>query len=175
MFCVGFFSWIWYDMNMKCNALKKLYAYRPSLETSIGVVLYNLSKGEKRFLLLQYPHGHWDFVKGHKEKGESDEDTLRREVMEETGIQNLKRIHFYPKKRIFYFYKAKGTEIIKRVRRGNGLFIFKQVIYYSAETKDVDIHISDEHIGWRWFLYDEALKKLTFENSKNVLKQLKIT
>ncbi len=68
-------------------------------EESIGVVLsYLLSssspivsktKSEKnnaRFLLLKSPRGDWNFVKGHREKKETDYETLKREIFEETGI-----------------------------------------------------------------------------------------
>ena len=59
------------------------------METSCGIVLVNYGT----VLLLQYPQGHWDFPKGHVE--ESDEDhhaTARRELLEETGIEEIEFI-----------------------------------------------------------------------------------
>ena len=52
------------------------------METSCGLVLVNYDM----LLVLQYPQGHWDFVKGHVEPDESFEDTALRELAEETGI-----------------------------------------------------------------------------------------
>ncbi|MFH1332713.1 MAG: NUDIX domain-containing protein, partial [archaeon] len=51
-------------------------------EKSAGVIVYN--NGE--FLILQYTAGHWDFPKGHIEKGETERETALRELKEETGI-----------------------------------------------------------------------------------------
>ncbi|PKK39843.1 hypothetical protein ABB02_00903 [Clostridiaceae bacterium JG1575] len=41
---------------------------------------------EGRYLILQHRAGHWDFPKGHREPGETDEETAQREVAEETGL-----------------------------------------------------------------------------------------
>ena len=38
-------------------------------ETSAGIVLFRKEESKKLFLLLHYPSGHWDFVKGKMEKG----------------------------------------------------------------------------------------------------------
>ena len=37
-------------------------------ETSAGIVLFRKEETKKLFLLLHYPSGHWDFVKGKMEK-----------------------------------------------------------------------------------------------------------
>ncbi|NHI03261.1 hypothetical protein DYY67_1573 [Candidatus Nitrosotalea sp. TS] len=38
-------------------------------ERSSGAILYRESPSGKLYLLLNYPSGHWDFVKGNIEKG----------------------------------------------------------------------------------------------------------
>ena len=40
-------------------------------QTSAGVVLFQNVSSEKLFLLLNYPQGHWDFVKGKIEENET--------------------------------------------------------------------------------------------------------
>ena len=65
------------------------------MEKSCGVVLFN----EQKVLLLQYAtgqkegewdlQGHWDFPKGHVDKGETEIETATRELEEETGIKNI--------------------------------------------------------------------------------------
>ena len=60
-----------------------------SFEYSVGSVIYRRENGKILFLLLHYVSGHWDFVKGHKEKDETDLETLKRETFEETGIKDL--------------------------------------------------------------------------------------
>ena len=55
-------------------------------ETSAGIVIFRKEESKKLFLLLHYPSGHWDFVKGKMEKGETTQQTAIRETKEETGI-----------------------------------------------------------------------------------------
>jgi 8-oxo-dGTP pyrophosphatase MutT (NUDIX family) len=136
-------------------------------EVSVGAVVFRQETSGRRYLLLHYPSGHFDFAKGHVEEGETEEMTLRRETIEETGIHDLE---VYPKKvSIRYFYVAKGTEYDKRVRTGKGTMIFKQVHFYPAKTEMLDVEISHEHIGFVWLPYEEALAKVTFDNAKRVL------
>ena len=45
---------------------------------------------EIEYLLLNYPAGHWDFPKGRIEKGETEIETARREIKEETDISKIK-------------------------------------------------------------------------------------
>ena len=59
-------------------------------ETSAGIVLFRKEGSKKLFLLLHYPSGHWDFVKGKMEQGESTHQTAIREAQEETGITDIK-------------------------------------------------------------------------------------
>jgi bis(5'-nucleosidyl)-tetraphosphatase len=33
------------------------------------------------------------------------------------------------------------------------------------------VKISDEHIGFQWFFFEQTLEKLSFENSKEILKK----
>jgi len=55
-------------------------------ETSAGIVLFRKENSKNLFLLLNYPSGHWDFVKGKMEKGETTHETAIRETKEETEI-----------------------------------------------------------------------------------------
>ena len=61
-------------------------------ERSAGIVLFRESDDEILFLLLHYPTGHWDFVKGKIEKDESAQITAIRETKEETGITDVEFI-----------------------------------------------------------------------------------
>ena len=142
-----------------------------SLEKSAGAVIFHYENNERKFLLLHYPSGHWDFPKGHMEKGETEEMTLRRETFEETGIQDLNIVSGF-RKTISYFYNAKGQEREKRRKNGQNIHIWKKVVYYGAETHEREIKISDEHTEYIWLPFDEALEKITFDNSKRVIKKL---
>lgn len=137
-------------------------------EVSVGAVIFRRTQSGIEYLLLRYPHGHWDYVKGHIEAGETQEETLRRETQEESGIEDIQVVKGF-RKYTRYFYTAKGTELVKRKRSGKGIWIFKTVYFYLAEAIDSEISISDEHIGFAWLPFEEAITKLTFPAAKNIL------
>lgn len=147
--------------------LLKIFGFPVIWETSVGAVVFRQENNQRLYLLLHYPSGHFDFPKGHVEDGETEEMTLRRETVEETGIEDLEV--FPSRVSIRYFYDAKGTEREKRLKKGQGIWIFKQVHFYPAETKKKEIVISHEHQGFIWEPFDVALKRVTFENARRVL------
>jgi len=130
-------------------------------ETSAGIVLYRKEKLEKLFLLLHYPSGHWDFVKGKMEKGETTQQTAIRETKEETGITDIAFVENF-EEWIEYNFKYKG-ELVK-----------KKVVFFLAETKTKNIKISHEHSGYTWMDYNTSMEKTTFDNAKNVLTKAQI-
>ena len=58
-------------------------------EKSAGIVLFRNNSDKNEFLLLNYPQGHWDFVKGKIEQNEPSHEAAIRETREETGITNI--------------------------------------------------------------------------------------
>lgn len=136
-------------------------------EVSVGAVVYRTQHGTREFLVLKYPSGHYDFPKGHQEKGETEIQTLLREVREETGLTKLHV--FNQKQTIKYYYRAKGNEYRKRKRAGRGTLIFKLVHFYPAQADFGPVTLSDEHIGFKWMSYQKARRRVTFENAKRVL------
>ncbi len=126
------------------------------METSAGIVLFRREGSENLFLLLHYPSGHWDFVKGHKESGETDRQTAIRESAEETGITDMEFMEGF-KKRIRYSFGYGGRTI------------HKQVIFFLAKTQTRDISISDEHQGYMWTNYEQSMNQVTFDNARSVL------
>lgn len=147
--------------------LLKILGFPVIWEISVGAVVFCIEDNKRQYLLLHYPSGHFDFAKGHIEEGETETMTLTRETEEETGIRDLKV--FPQRTNIRYFYVAKGNEREKRLKSNHGIWIFKQVRFYPAQTQMRDIRISHEHIGSVWLPYEEALTKVTFGNAKRVL------
>jgi bis(5'-nucleosidyl)-tetraphosphatase len=130
-------------------------------EISAGAVLHLMDENfEINYLILNYSYGHWDFPKGNVEIGETEIDTIKREVMEETGIVDIKLIEGF-RQQISYKYRKKSK------------LVHKTVIYYLAETKSNKVVLSFEHVNFAWLNFDDALNKLSFENSKKVLKNAK--
>ena len=145
-------------------------------EKSAGAIIFRKEAGNIYYLLLHYPSlnrkgGHWEFAKGHIEEGESDEETIRREVEEETGIKDIKIIPGF-KQYIKYFFRQYKDNVSEEDRKNNKTpWIFKLVVFYVVQTNTKDVKISPEHVGFVWLPIDEAIKKTTFKNSKILLKE----
>ncbi|HZE93765.1 MAG TPA: NUDIX domain-containing protein, partial [Gemmatimonadales bacterium] len=61
---------------------------RAQRETSAGGVVFRRGPdGQVRFLLIRDSYKNWGFPKGHLEPGEPPAEAARREVTEETGLQ----------------------------------------------------------------------------------------
>ena len=126
-------------------------------ERSAGVILFNKTDGIQ-FLILKYPSGHWDFVKGNIEEGEKEKETVKRELFEETGIDSL-QIHQEFNEKVEYNYYKKNRKV------------HKIVSYYLAETDQKEVKLSFEHLDSKWSDYEDLMKLITFENSREILKK----
>ena len=125
-------------------------------QKSAGIVLFRNASNKNEFLLLNYPQGHWDFVKGKMERDETPHDTARREAGEETGITDIEFINGF-------------EESVEYEFRFNGDLIQKKVIFFLAKTNTSKISLSHEHKDFVWLEYEDAMKKITFQNAKKIL------
>ena len=125
-------------------------------QKSAGIVLFRNASNKNEFLLLNYPQGHWYFVKGKVEEGETPHETALRETKEETGISDIEFIDGFEES-VEYDFRFKNENI------------HKKVIFFLAKTNEKKITLSHEHNDFVWLEYDDALKKTTFRNAKNVL------
>ena len=125
-------------------------------QKSAGIVLFRNVSNKNEFLLLNYPQGHWDFVKGKVEEDETPHETALRETKEETGISDIEFIDGFEES-VEYDFRFKKEDI------------HKKVIFFLAKTDEKNIKLSHEHNDYIWLEYNDALKKTTFENAKNVL------
>ena len=114
-------------------------------EISAGIILFNEHE-KRKFLLLNYPSGHWDFVKG---KMEDDETT------EKTALEFCKGFE----EEIEYYFRVNGEEI------------HKKVIFFLGKTETTDVKLSHEHLNFIWLDFQHALEKITYQNAKNLLKK----
>jgi bis(5'-nucleosidyl)-tetraphosphatase len=126
-------------------------------EKSCGAVIFKRN-GNRKYLLLHYEGGHWDFVKGHVEKDESEKETVERETEEEAGIKDLTFIEGY-RQPISYYYRRAGKTV------------YKQVVFYLVESKTDEIRLSREHVGFDWLPYERAYERLTYKNAKDTLRK----
>lgn len=126
------------------------------METSCGVVLVNFGT----VLLLQYPQGHWDLPKGHVEKDEPFAETMKRELHEETGIEEIRIVDGF-QKTTSYTYTYKGKERVKEVH------------WFLAETDEIDVTLSHEHRDYIWLDWESAFQLITHDETIEVVRAAK--
>lgn len=129
-------------------------------EKSCGIIVFHEDEEERKYLLLHYPSGHWDFPKGHIEEGETEKETAARELLEETGIADIEFVEGF-RETIDYIYRQKGE------------LSNKLVVYFLAKTNLQKVKMSHEHKDFTWLPYEAAFNRVTFDNAKNLLKKAK--
>ena len=121
-------------------------------EKSCGCIVIE----DGKVLLVKHNQGHWGFPKGHVEGNETEEETAKREVKEETNID---------------------VEIIKGKRyteeyitnKGND----KEVIYFIAKKISGEIKKQESEIeNIEWVEIEEVENRLTYNNSKELFKKV---
>jgi len=129
-------------------------------EKCCGGVIFIKEGNQIKYLIIKNKiGGHWDFPKGHVEKGETEEKTAQREIREEVGL----KVHFISgfKESISYI------DHINKVQ--------KTVVFFVGEAVSSKVeYIFDEVEDHLWLDYDNAVKKLTYENARAVLKKASI-
>lgn len=123
-------------------------------ERSCGAIVFRKINDEYRYLVIKNRRSiHWSFPKGHVEKGETDEDTALREVLEESGLH----IEIIPGFKTTSQYQIQGR-------------VEKTVNIYVARTDDTSTVIQESEIeDYSWLTYDAAIKRLRFDNDKKIL------
>ncbi len=125
-------------------------------EFSAGGIVFN---GKGQVLVTQHSQNkHWSFPKGLLDHPEQTmEESALREVKEEGGVEAeiLGKVGYSK-----YVYPFNGEKIFKVVT----YFLMK---YICGDTADHDWEVSD--IGW--FEPEDALKKLTFSQDKELLRK----
>lgn len=125
------------------------------LEISCGTVPYTVRGGKIYYLLIKERRsGHCGFPKGHVERGESEMETALRETLEETSITPTITEGF-------------REEITYRLSNGRK----KTVIYFLAHFEDQAPRHNGgfEHFDYLLLPFNEAHRRLSFENTRAVL------
>ncbi len=108
---------------------------------------------EGKVLLLKRHHPvqgvYWDIPGGRLQKGESQMDTLRREIKEETGLNNVCEVH--------PFMMALTNIRIPALEGDVGL-IFS--IFLVNISESFDPILSDEHVDFEWCSLLNTAEKL---------------
>lgn len=125
------------------------------LEKSCGAVICREDEDFPRVLLIRHRNGgHWAFPKGHVEKDETEEETARREIREETGL----KVKLDPGFRKVVTFSPKPQ-------------VLKDVVYFGARPAGGELKRQEEEVlEAAWHTFGEALALITFENDRDVLR-----
>lgn len=134
--------------------------------TGIRAVVYKIKNGKPFYLVLKRKKRWigWELIKGGKQKNESYEEALIRELREEIGCrkENIEKF-FNIKNKDIFIYPVKYKKIFKK-----DAFKAKD---YAVKIKLFKIKLSDEHSSYRWLSYSKAKKILTHKESKKLLEK----
>lgn len=101
----------------------------------------------------------WEFVKGGTKERETEEDAVKREIIEETGLQEFKII--------------KKLDNVRKEFIGIGNKLNIHSIYLVESNMNIPIHMPQgddkEHSTYLWADADSAMSKLTWDNDKKIL------
>jgi 8-oxo-dGTP pyrophosphatase MutT (NUDIX family) len=110
----------------------------------------------KRSSHMEYPDC-WEDIGGRLEQSETPEDGLRREIFEETGIEDIEIV-----KPLTMFHVFRKNE-----KKAENELIG---ISYWCKTKTSKVKLSDEHTDYKWVAPEEALKLTGHPALKRYLK-----
>lgn len=127
-------------------------------EKSCGAIVYRLDGENIMILMVRHTNGgHWSFPKGHVEQNETEVQTAKREIKEETGIDV----------EIDTRFKEKVTYSPKKD-------VLKDVIFFAAKTDSKEYVRQQEEISKiEWVNLDHAEKRVSFENDRRMLKNFR--
>lgn len=123
-------------------------------EKSCGVIIFRKGKDKIEYLIIRQKNdSHWGFPKGHMEDRETENETAKREVKEETGLT----INILDNFRVTDKYFVKGN-------------IMKEVVFFLGKAEDPKVTIQPEEISdYKWLDEVSAKELLTYESSKKIM------
>lgn len=127
-------------------------------EKSCGAIVYRKFHGNTEILLIRHiKSGYWSFPKGHVEPGETEAETAKREIKEETGVDVLIDTGF---RETVTFSPRRDTS--------------KTVVYFVGLAVNHDLVPQKEEISeLRWVEIGQAMSALTYENDKLIVSKAK--
>ena len=124
-------------------------------EESCGAVVFTRDDDETRYVLIRSLEGVYGFPKGHREPGESREQTALREIREEVGL----RVSLLPG------FSAQEEFPLPEIPNTR-----KRIVYFLAEYEKQPIVPQQEELsGYELCPFDEAMRLLQHESRRRIL------
>lgn len=132
-------------------------------DQSFGIVPIFKKQGDYLYCVVQHAGEHWGFPKGHPNPGESEEESARRELWEETGITEVDIIPSASFNHS-YFFEKDGITYDKSVKYLLGLV--------SNTITSIPEEFKSEISQIKWLPYAELRELITYENAKVLLDEV---
>lgn len=124
-------------------------------EYSCGAVVFTRRGGQPLYVLVEEQSDLFSLPKGHMEGDETEQETARREIFEETGLQPVFLEGFYERDE-YQLSEKPGT--------------WKRVTYFLAEFNDEPLHPREgEIMSIRLLSYEEALRLFKHKETQRIL------
>lgn len=132
--------------------------YKCLYEKSCGAVVYHEDDGERNYLLIRNRSQNVGFPKGHIEYGETELQTVEREILEETGLH----VDITKEFKRLYDYKVKFS-------------VNKRAVYYLAKYTGQRVFPQEGEVLQYWVIpYAEAVDLLTFDKDREILEEAEL-
>jgi 8-oxo-dGTP pyrophosphatase MutT (NUDIX family) len=132
------------------------------LPIQVEAIIFRRNGNVIEYLLLKRPperNGFWQPVTGGVEEGETRDEALQREIMEETGVRNIVAVI-----EDLYHFEFSDPNL-------------NQEYVYGVEVSSSEEIVLDpkEHSEYRWCSLQEALQLLHWKENKEALRKLNTT
>lgn len=128
------------------------------IEISAGGVVVRAIAGVHHALVIRDPYQKWGLPKGHAEEGETTEETALREVLEETGLTDLRLADELVT--IDWVFHAQGHKVHK----------FTTFFLMYSESGDPTPEEREGITACEWVRLDAAHNRISYENASEVVK-----
>lgn len=124
-------------------------------EKSCGAIVFTRQNGQILYAVVQERAGTYSFPKGHMEGDETELETARREIFEETGLRP-QFVSGFSQRDEYHLSEKPGT--------------WKQVTYFLAEFGEESLVPQEGEIRQICLVpYEQALQLFCHENNRRIL------
>lgn len=134
---------------------------KPKTTKSVGAVIVDSTK-RKVLVVHQIKGDYWVFPKGRGKKGETEEQTLRREIYEEVGITDFTVLPYFRESMHYVFVTTSKKKILR------------EIVYYVIQVKTHAFDVGKDEIQeGKWCSFNEAMQYLKYPGQHELLAKVK--
>lgn len=152
-----------------------------TVQHSAGGVVYRRRSSNYEIAMIQDSYGRWTFPKGHVEAGETFEETAKREISEEIGIEETRLTTRLELGEMDYWFTSNYPSDIEASKKAgveigkDGVLIHKFVTYFLFET-DLEAELTPQEkevTAVAWVPLHEIDEKNEYEDNRDLIKKAK--